>query len=314
MAQYLAANNAATTTSGSITATDTAIPVTDGSAFPSPTGGAYSLVTLEDALGVREIVCMVGRSGNVITVGIPGSASANVLGRNYESILGMAAAAWSSGSIISCRPTADLIASGKNASDAAFVANTPAGNLIATTVQAALNELDTEKAKLAGDVAQVFNMAAATAVEHGVNKAFLSAYFPAGLISLWSGAVAAIPAGWALCDGTNGTPNLVDRFIVGAGSTYAVGATGGEATHVLTTAEMPVHSHANTLTDPGHSHTIQPSTQGSGGSAGSQGCFWTGANTSTNTTGITINNVNAGSGDAHENRPPYYALAYVMKL
>ena len=144
MAEYLASNNAATTTSGSITSTSTAITLLDGAAFPSPTGGAYSLVTLEDALGVREIVCMVGRSGNVITVGIPGSASANVLGRNYESILGMTAASWASGSIVSCRPTASLVAAGANAASAAFVANTPAGTLVATTVQAALNELDTE--------------------------------------------------------------------------------------------------------------------------------------------------------------------------
>jgi microcystin-dependent protein len=181
---------------------------------------------------------------------------------------------------------------------------------------ASTNALTAPGATLAGPLSVTGTTAVPTSSVAGeaVNNTRLSAFFPAGLISLWSGAIAAIPAGWALCDGTSGTPDLRDRFIVGAGSTYAVAATGGEATHTLTTAEMPVHSHANTLTDPGHFHTIQPSTQGSGGSAGSQGAFWTGANTSTNTTGITITNVNAGSGDAHENRPPYYALAYVMKL
>ena len=51
--------------------------------------------------------------------------------------------------------------------------------------------------------------------------------FPSGGIVMWSGSVASIPSGWLLCDGTNGTPDLRNRFIVGAGSTYAVGATGG---------------------------------------------------------------------------------------
>ena len=50
---------------------------------------------------------------------------------------------------------------------------------------------------------------------------------PAGAIVMWSGSIGSIPAGYYLCDGQNGTPNLKDRFVVGAGSTYAVGNTGG---------------------------------------------------------------------------------------
>lgn len=57
---------------------------------------------------------------------------------------------------------------------------------------------------------------------------------PIGGIILWSGAEAAIPADWALCDGNNGTPNLQDRFVIGAGSTYAPDATGGASTHTHT--------------------------------------------------------------------------------
>jgi len=66
---------------------------------------------------------------------------------------------------------------------------------------------------------------------------------PVGGIIMWSGAINAIPEGWALCDGTNGTPDLQDRFIVGAGNGYAAGAKGGEALHVLTTNEIPSHLH-----------------------------------------------------------------------
>jgi hypothetical protein len=73
--------------------------------------------------------------------------------------------------------------------------------------------------------------------------------FVTGMIILWSGSIASIPSGFALCDGTSGTPDLRDKFIVGAGSTYAVDATGGSAD-----ATLPTHTHTNTVTDPGHFH------------------------------------------------------------
>jgi microcystin-dependent protein len=76
----------------------------------------------------------------------------------------------------------------------------------------------------------------------------------AGIISLWSGSIASIPAGWHLCDGTAGTPNLRDKFIVGAGSAYAVGATGGAATYSLTVNQLPAHGHG--VTDPSHAHAV----------------------------------------------------------
>jgi hypothetical protein len=49
---------------------------------------------------------------------------------------------------------------------------------------------------------------------------------PSGLISIWSGSVGSIPSGWVICDGSNGTPDLRSNFVIGAGSTYSVGATG----------------------------------------------------------------------------------------
>ena len=66
---------------------------------------------------------------------------------------------------------------------------------------------------------------------------------PKGTIVIWSGAATAIPSGWALCDGQNGTPDLRDRFVVGASGEYAVGDTGGEKEHILTIGEMPRHGH-----------------------------------------------------------------------
>lgn len=74
--------------------------------------------------------------------------------------------------------------------------------------------------------------------------AFVRSIIPAGVILMWSGSVASIPTGWLLCNGTNGTPDLRDRFIVGAGSTYAVAATGGATTVTLGTTNLPSHTHS----------------------------------------------------------------------
>ena len=82
---------------------------------------------------------------------------------------------------------------------------------------------------------------------------------PAGVILLWSGSIASIPSGWNLCDGTNGTPDLRNRFIVGAGSTYAVAATGGADSVTLDASQMPAHTHTfsgTTSTNGAHTHNI----------------------------------------------------------
>jgi microcystin-dependent protein len=119
---------------------------------------------------------------------------------------------------------------------------------------------------------------------------------PSGVITLWSGSIASIPSGWYLCDGNNSTPNLRDRFVVGAGSSYAVGDTGGEATHVLTVGEMPAHKHALGYS---FSNGTVVSEVRSGDTSGASPDSSMMENT--------------GGGAAHENRPPYYALAYMMK-
>lgn len=129
---------------------------------------------------------------------------------------------------------------------------------------------------------------------------------PTGGIILWSGSTGSIPAGWFLCDGTNGTPNLRNSFIVGAGDTYAVNATGG-------TADAIVVNHTHALTDPGHDHIIS-SAVSNVPTNGNQAPFPsnTGVSvSSTETTGITI--ASAGVSGTNANLPPYYALAYIMK-
>jgi microcystin-dependent protein len=146
-----------------------------------------------------------------------------------------------------------------------------------------------------------------------------AAAFPVGGIIMWSGSLASIPSGWALCNGSNGTPDLRNRFVVGAGSTYAVDATGGSADAIVVSH---THTATSVVTDPGHDHLLSGSSAGIMTIPGSQalaGGFDRSFNTNTlevATTGITVATTNAstGSSGTNANLPPYYALAYIMKL
>jgi hypothetical protein len=104
--------------------------------------------------------------------------------------------------------------------------------------------------------------------------AYVNSVLPRGAIIMWGGAINAIPAGWQLCDGSNSTPNLRDRFVVGAGSSYAVNNTGGNTSISIATTNLPAHTHSvsltgtsgaagghlhsatSTVSDPGHAHTV----------------------------------------------------------
>ena len=147
---------------------------------------------------------------------------------------------------------------------------------------------------------------------------------PPGAIIMWSGAVDAIPEGWALCDGSNGTPDLRDRFIVGAGGSYNVGDTGGANTVTLTADQMPRHRHgAGTLATTAagsHSHEYvgYSGTRAAGGATDNYYLYGA-SNRSTSSAGEHTHTIfgwtsYTGDGKAHENRPPYYALCFIMKL
>lgn len=134
---------------------------------------------------------------------------------------------------------------------------------------------------------------------------------PTGLIAAWSGSIGSIPSGWAICNGLNGTPDLRDKFIVGAGSTYSVAQTGGSADSIVVS-----HTHTATVTDPGHFHSISPAVFGISG-AGLLGDTATATSsvsqTQSKTTGISVSNASAGTSGTNANLPPYYALAFIMK-
>ena len=144
--------------------------------------------------------------------------------------------------------------------------------------------------------------------------------FPLGGIIMWSGAISAIPTGWSLCDGSNGTPDLRNRFVLGAtndgsDSTYpgiSVDETGGTADATLVS-----HTHTATVNDPGHDHTFSSndsdSGQGNTLNDNSNNNNQRTMTSSTETTGITVSNSTEGSSATNANLPPFLALAFIQR-
>lgn len=143
--------------------------------------------------------------------------------------------------------------------------------------------------------------------------------FPTGMILIWyppdntitslSLLSSSVPTGWAVCDGTNGTPDLRGRFVLMAqdsvpvsltsglnipfgSSIHSIGSTGGEETHLLTIPEMPAHSH-------------------NGGSAGQVEGTYMQENVNSSVYGTTSS---SGGDTPHSILPSYYTLVYLMKL
>jgi len=182
----------------------------------------------------------------------------------------------------------------------------------------------------------------------GQIKTLINTAFPVGAIVMWNTTTAPIPSNFQLCDGTNGTPNLTDKFVVGAGATYANGASGGAASVRLSVAQLPAHAHgvndpthAHVVSDPTHTHAQDPHfhsmpdsslmlTSGAGFGGYTGGPDQLGSQNNTNgatpaihaaATGITINAASTGislqttgSGEAVNTLPPYYALCFVQRM
>lgn len=126
---------------------------------------------------------------------------------------------------------------------------------------------------------------------------------PVGTIIMWSGSLSELSSEWALCDGNNGTPNLCGRFIVGAGGSYAIGDKGGEEKHKLTVDEIPSHQHNNSVKTVGYGASHNGSAEAATFDGYSRNNGWR-----------DISGASKGGDQPHENRPPYYALAFVMRI
>ena len=157
----------------------------------------------------------------------------------------------------------------------------------------------------------------------------VTGFTPIGGIIMWSGSLTAnSPTGytnWKLCDGSTygsiTTPNLKSRFIVGydpAVTAYnTIGKNGGSESVTLSVAEIPSHSHVINIHDPGHHHKYttfheEPGGSGSEEKADADDTYQT--QTTQSQTGITATSNQTGGGGSHENRPPYYTLAYIMRI
>tara|TARA_B100002019_G_C21264451_1_gene598596 strand:+ start:863 stop:1990 length:1128 start_codon:yes stop_codon:yes gene_type:complete len=205
-------------------------------------------------------------------------------------------------------------------------------NLAVTTAKIADDAVTADKlansinTAIAGKADTGANLSTFTNDSNFITLAQVPSQFATGMIMMFTGSSA--PSGWAFCDGNNGTPDLRNRFIVGAGSSYSSGDTGGSDSVTLNINQMPQHDHTFSGSH-SHSHDLkgvggndhndstrraiivkQDSltnnvfTDSGGGTTGIQ-------NTTVTISGYTGAN---GAGGAHENRPPYYALSYIMKL
>ena len=139
---------------------------------------------------------------------------------------------------------------------------------------------------------------------------------PVGTIVMFGKSTDQIPSGWAICNGQNGTPDLRDKFIVGAGNSYSLGNTGGEKEVTLTKDQIPSHDHEIDDYYFLENHGVQG--EGISGTevATSETYLGPGESDYDNDTLFykTHKTKTTGGGQAHENRPPYYALYFIMKI
>ena len=174
----------------------------------------------------------------------------------------------------------------------------------------------TDDANIADDLTVGGTATANTFVGNGV--------IPVGGIIMWSGTDGSVPSNWQLCNGTNGTPNLIDKFIVGRGSAYAADSTGGTADSVVVSHTHTTNSTSKTLTG-----SIVKISEGFNVQGSATGVF-TKTNDGNNTvtesastspvSGVTFDGTHThgtddpGVSGTNQNLPPYYAIAYIMRM
>ena len=274
--------------------------------YDSPTGDqvlwgrAYSVLLDENGLFNTSLT---DAAGSAIS-GVTGTGLAKVLADNAGTTLYIGLTVDNSSGEISPRQALLAVPYAIHASDAASASGdfTVEGR---TTLKGGLN--------VAAGETTVGSLTAANLVVEGSVRAGTSGSFagygtiPVGGIIMWSGSLNQIPDGWVLCNGqtSNGqkTPDLSGRFVVGysaSDSDYAIGKTGGEKTHRLLESEMPSHSHSIKF----RSYDLVASWK-------DQRSFYSVSKGSEDQTKTTAS---AGGNQAHENRPPYYALCFIMRV
>ena len=335
------ANNASSLLAASITDIETAIQLDAGygALFPDPGADEYFVIALENAAGDIEICKVTARTTDLLTVV-----------RGWEDTV---AQAWTNGvTRVELRNTAgsmrgllqksgdtmegDLYIDGYNIIDAVLSGAT----IIETGAIIKGATITNSNGDLGNAITVPENGTSPPAVGGSpiltVSNFDPNSVFPAGMIVMWWGDVNAIPDGWALCDGNNGRPDLRNRFIVGVGSDYVIGDTGGDdlltglvtaeggaagATteeHVLTVEEMPAHSH--TFSTRGSNASSEGSTQRDFPRDYQEDDASIDESVETEVIGGGLGHTHGIDIDAHthtiadiDNRPPYFALYYIIK-
>lgn len=157
-----------------------------------------------------------------------------------------------------------------------------------------------------------------------VSTEWIHKLFPKGTILMFGGSISDIPEGWSICDGSNGTPNLIDKFIK---SSTTAGDTGGDNEVTLTIDNLPPHTHTvesgtvNTSTDGDHSHTYTSPVMGMSDSANDRNVVESTGSGTTSSAGFHSHTIDlssvvlstVGLGEPIKIEPPYYTLLYIMK-
>lgn len=326
---FVFADNATSTLASGIVAADTALTVSsgDGAKFPSISAGHAAMVTLEDVSGNIEIVQASARTGDVLTVT-----------RAQE---GTTAIDFASGSRVEMRVTKGILDAllQKNGGDTLSGTTTVTGVIdlgSGGSIQGGeyTGPLRSAAGVTAGQITVVAGQPKSGTANIMTDSNFLS-LLPSGvgvnltgMICLWYGTSGTIPAGYQQCDGTNGTPDLRDKFVLGAGG--ALPSTGGSSSTTTSASDgnaSATNSYTLTSTDlPAHTHKVfsrYGSINGAGGATSmysighddnGSGTDHGGTTESTGTGGAHVHTITGVTHTHTYNLPPYRALFYIMKL
>lgn len=336
MSLFVFKNNASSLLASGILSTDTTLTVSagQGALFSTISAGQKAAITIEDVSGDIEVVYCTGRTGDVLTV---------VRGQE-----GTTAIAFASGSRVENRVTATTLAT--------FLQKTGGDTLSGTTIVSGVIDLgaggsiQASGGELAGVVIraqpgdtsnQIVLPIGGAATEGGsviLTKANVSANLPAGssfaltdMIVFWAGLSSAIPSGWHLCDGTSGTPDLRDKFIVGGGGSLAVTGSYAHVTDptsagtpvvsggTIGVANLPAHHHGNVIYGGNSGQVVGPTgtPAGSfnffGGSGAGLAINWNTSDTGSGTP-LSFSGTALPTHTHTVSSPPYRAVFAIMKL
>ncbi len=279
MAKQLFANNASSLLAASISDSDLTIQVGVGygALFPNPGADEFFAVTLENDSGDIEIVYCNARNTDLLTV--------QTGGRGQE---GTSAQAWTNGQArVEARLTKATMdgflqrSGGEMSGDIDMNDNEIAaarltgdwvgegGQLVGTAIRGTEDDASNELLVPADGSRATAGGAALLTEDDDLSEVV----FAPGMLMLWYGAAINVPTGWAICNGSNGTPDLRNRFVVGAGDTYALDATGGAVSASPSIGSGGGHSHGATVSPtvldetnmPVHNHELYVWESGSSG-------------------------------------------------